>query len=230
MTQEIRLFGAIAVRPAVLGLMSRFAKETGHSVAAKWELNPEVKKQIEGGEPFDVVIINPDMVRDLTTARKVRAESRVSFGRIGMGVAARKGSRPLNLGSVEDFKRALKNARSIAYAGEGTSGRHFADLLEQLGIAEEVKPRLIAVPGGQTAPAVARGEAELGVVPVTSIIAAAPEIVLGGRFPAELQSYVDFDIGISTDARDVGAAMQLSEFLMSEAVDDFLAARGIDRR
>jgi molybdate transport system substrate-binding protein len=230
MNQEIRLFGAIAVRPAVLALIPQFETATGLTVAVKWEVNPTVKKQIEAGEPFDLVIINPHMVQDLTALGKVKAGSQVVFGRIGMGVAAKGGSRPLNIGSVEAFEHALKSARSIAYASEGTSGGYFCGLLDRLGIADEVKPKLVAVPGGQTAPVVGRGEAELGVVPVTSILAAAPEVMLVGQFPAELQSYIDFAIGISADSRDAQAAKQLSEFLMSTAVDDFLAAKGVERR
>ncbi|PKA39822.1 molybdate ABC transporter substrate-binding protein [Rhizobium sullae] len=230
MNQEIRLFGAIAVRPAVLALISQFEAATGFTVAVKWELNPTVKKQIEAGEPFDLVIINPDLIEDLTALGKIKAASQVAFGRIAMGVAAKAGGRPLNIGSVEAFEHALKSARSIAYASEGTSGGYFSSLLERLGIADEVKPKLVAVPGGQTAPAVGRGEAELGVVPVTSILAAAPEVMLVGQFPAELQSYIDFAIGISADSRDAEAAKQLSEFLMSTAADDILAAKGLERR
>ncbi|MER9251453.1 substrate-binding domain-containing protein [Mesorhizobium sp. M0598] len=230
MNQEIRLFGAIAVRPAILALIPRFETATGFTVAVRWELNPTVKKQIEAGEAFDLVITNPDLVQDLTASGKVKAGSQVAFGRIAMGVAAKAGSRPLDIGSVEAFEQALKSARSIAYASEGTSGGYFSGLLERLGIADEVEPKLVAIPGGQTAPAVGRGEAELGVVPVTSILAAAPEVVLVGRFPAELQSYVDFAIGISADSTDAEAANQLSAFLMSAAVDDMLAARGVERR
>jgi molybdate transport system substrate-binding protein len=229
MDQNVRLFGAIAVRPAVLALTPRFETTTGYTVAARWELNPTVRKQIEAGESFDVVITNPDLVRDLTASGKVRAGSQVAFGRIAMGVAVRAGSRPLDIGSVATFERALRDAKSIAYAVEGTSGRYFADLLEQLGIADEVRPKLVAIAGGQTASAVGRGEADLGVVPVTSILAAAPEVMLLGKFPAELQSYIDFAIGISADAREPESARRLSEFLTSAAADDVLTARGIER-
>lgn len=230
MDQEIRLLGAVAVRPAVLALISPFETATGYTVAAKFEPNPTVKKQIEAGEPFDLVIINPHMVQDLTALGKVKVGSQVAFGRIAMGVAAKAGSRPLDIASVEAFEHALKSARSIAYAADGTSGGHFSGLLERLGIANEVKPRLVGRTGGQTALAVARGEAELGVVPVTSILAAAPDVMLAGRFPAELQSYIDFAIGISADPRDAEAAKRLSEFLMADEVDDTLAAKGVERR
>jgi len=229
MNQEIRLFGAVAVRPAVLALVSQFETATGYPVAAKFELNPTVKKRIEAGEPFDLVIINPHMVQDLTSLGKVEAGTQVAFGRIAMGVAAKAGGRPLDIGSVEAFEHALKSARSIAYAADGTSGGYFSGLLERLGIADEVKPKLVSIPGGQTALAVARDEAELAVVPVTSILAAAPDVMLVGRFPAELQSYIDFAIAVSADSRDTEAAKQLLEFLMSTDVDGTLAERGVER-
>ncbi|RXT28960.1 molybdate ABC transporter substrate-binding protein [Rhizobium leguminosarum] len=229
MNQQIRLFGAIAVRPAVLPLLFQFETATGITVAAQWALNPAVKKQIEAGEAFDLVITNPNLVQDLTALGKIKAGSQIAFGRIAMGVAAKAGSRSLDIRSVEAFAHALKSARSIAYASDGTSGGYFSGLLERLGIADEVKPKLVAISGGQTAPAVGRGEAELGVVPVTSILAAAPEVVLVGRFPAKLQSYIDFAIGISADSTNAEAAQQLSEFLTSTAVDDILAAKGVER-
>ena len=230
MRGEIRLLGAIAIRPAILALLPEFEAATGFTVTAGWELNPAVKRQIEAGEPFDLVVINPNLVQDLVDLGKVEAGSQVAFGRIAMGVAAKAGTPPLDIGSVDAFAQALKNSRSIAYASEGTSGAYFSALLERLGIADEVKPKLVAISGGQTATAVVRGEAELAVVPITSILAAAPEVMLVGRFPAELQSYIDFAIGISTDARDPEVARLLSKFLLSPASDDILAATGLQRR
>ena len=56
------------------------------------------------------------LVDELTASGKVRAGSGVGFGRIAMGVAARAGSRPRDVGSVEAFVRELKGAGSIAYA------------------------------------------------------------------------------------------------------------------
>ena len=229
MDQQIRLFGAVAVRPAVLAVIPRFETITGYKVAARWELNPAVRTQIEAGEPFDLVITNPNLIEELVSLGKIRAGSQVTFGRIAMGVAAREGSRTLDIGSVEAFKQTLKGARSIAYASDGTSGGYFQGLLERLGIAGEVKPKLVPVSGGQTAAAVGRGEADLGVVPVTSILAAAPEAKLVGRFPPELQSYIDFAIGISADSTDTEAASQLAAFLVSADIDETLSARGIER-
>src|SRR5213075_1741216 len=104
MKHAIRRFGAIVIRPAVFALIPQFETATGFTVAVKWELNPTVKKQIEAGEPFDLVISNPNLIQDLISLGKVKAGSQVAFGRIAMGVAAKTGSRPLNIGSVEAFE------------------------------------------------------------------------------------------------------------------------------
>ncbi len=90
MDQQVRLFGAVAVRPAVLAVISRFETISGCKVAVRWELNPTVRKQIEAGEPFDLVITNPDLIEELTALGKVKAGSQVAFGRIAMGVAAKR--------------------------------------------------------------------------------------------------------------------------------------------
>ncbi|MCF6098823.1 molybdate ABC transporter substrate-binding protein [Mesorhizobium muleiense] len=229
MGDEIQLFGAIAVRPAVLPIIASFETATGLSVANKWELNPTVKAQIERGQPFDLVITNPNLVRDLTATGWVLAGSQVPFGRISMGVAAKAGGRAFRVDSIEAFEHALKNAKSIAYASDGTSGGYFTGLLERLGLAAEVRPKLVPILGGQTATSVARGEAELAVVPVTSILAAAPDVILIGPFPVQLQSHVDFDLAISA-ATNTGAARQLLNFLSSPDLDESLAATGIERR
>lgn len=174
MNQEIRLFGAIAVRPAILAALSQFETATGFSVAAKFALNPAVKKRIEAGDPFDVVICNPNLVDHLVVLGRVAAGSQAAFGRVAMGVAAKAGSQPIDIGSVDAFASALKNAKSIAYASEGTSGSYFSGLLERLGIAGQIRPKLVPISGGETASAVGRGDAELGVVPVTSIFRSRP--------------------------------------------------------
>ena len=132
MERNIQLFGAIAVRPADLPLVAEFEAKSGFHVSPRWELNPEVMKQIDAGAVFDVVITNPEPVEALIASGKVRPRTNAAFGRVAMGVAARRGSPPRNVGSVESFKQALKEARSVAYASEGTSGAYFRALLERL--------------------------------------------------------------------------------------------------
>lgn len=229
MNEPVRLFGAIAVRPVILPLIARFEAESGHHVEVRWELNPFLRKEVEAGAACDVVVTNPHYVHELAELGRLVPESQVPFGRIAMGVAARAGSTAKDIGSPDAFRNTLLAARSVAYASEGSSGAYFLGLLDRLGIAEAMQPRLIPVPGDGTMGAVATGEAELGVLPVASILNAAPDVMLLGLFPAELQSYIDFAIGISTAAANRDGARQLSIFLTSPGIDEALAASGLER-
>lgn len=97
-------------------LVAEFEKKSGHKVAARFELNPAVKKLIEQGEPFDVVVVNPEFVEELTKLGKVRAATDSDFGRIPMGVAIKPGVAKPDLRTVESFKGAMLAATAVAYA------------------------------------------------------------------------------------------------------------------
>ncbi|WP_429232535.1 substrate-binding domain-containing protein [Inquilinus ginsengisoli] len=215
--------------PPFLDLLPVIERVTGRRIAASFGLNPAVKMRIESGETFDVAIINGEMLEDLIRQGKIAFGSQRAFGRVGLGVAVRAGAPKPDLRSVEALKRALVSAKSIAYAGEGSSGAHFTALLARLGIQEEVGPKLRSVGGGETGQVVATGEAELGVVPVTTILAAAPGAELAGMFPAELQSYIDFAAGLSAAATDVGGGNALLNFLTGPESDELLKSKGVER-
>ena len=101
-----------------------------------------------------------------------------------------------DISSVEGFKRALLDAKSIAYLKVG-SGIHIASLLERLGIAEAVRTKATRPDSDIVSELVARGEVELGLVVITQIMTT-PGVELLGPLPPELQSYVVFTGGIST--------------------------------
>lgn len=71
-----------------------------------------------------------------------------------------------DISSVEAFKRALLNAKSIAYLAGGTSGPYLATLVERLGIAAELLPKTKRPDTDIVGDLVARGEAELGVTAI----------------------------------------------------------------
>jgi molybdate transport system substrate-binding protein len=226
---ELKLLSAVAVKPALLDLLPAFERESGRKVAVSFALNPAVRIRIEAGELFDVVVINAGMLEDLMSQGRIAPGSRQAFGRVGLGVAVRAGAPKPDLRSVEALKHALMSAKSIAYAGEGSSGAHLIALLARLSIIEEVGHKLRSVGGGETGQVVARGEAELGIVPVTTILAAAPGAELAGLFPSELQSYIDFAVGLSAGARDVGGGNALMSFLTSPENDALLRSKGVER-
>ncbi len=226
---ELKLISANAVRAVVTELVADFEKKTGHKVVVKFELNPVIKKLIEQGEPFDVVIVNPEFVEELIKLGKVQPASNANFGRIPMGVAIKAGGAKPDLRTVDAFKASMLASKSVAYAGEGSSGIYFVGLMDKLGIGAEMKGKLKSVGGGLTPVAVAKGETELGVVPVTTIISAMPDVELAGLFPSELQSYINIAIGTSAATKELDASTLLVRFLKSAENDAKLRKMGVER-
>ena len=92
-----------------------FERTTGHKLNVISGFGPVFVKQISAGEPFDVVVSPPPIIDGLVKDGKVIADSRTSLVRSGIGVEVRAGVLKPDISSVETFKRALLNAKSIGY-------------------------------------------------------------------------------------------------------------------
>src|SRR5262245_61836853 len=170
---EIKVLTAGAFKQVLLALLPEFERTTGHKVAVQNDTVGALSKRIEGGETFDLAVLTPGAVNDLSSKGKFVAGSRVNLARVGVGVVVKDGTPKPDIGSLAAFKQALLAAKSVAYidpAAGGSSGIYVAGLLDKLGIAAEVKPKAKLIPGGAVAEHVARGEAELGIHQISEIL------------------------------------------------------------
>jgi molybdate transport system substrate-binding protein len=223
---EVKVLCAGAIAPIMNELVPRFERETGHKLAIRYEFGPVLKRQIEGGEAFDVAILSLD-INDLIKQGKLAADTRVALGRTGVGVGVRKGAPKPDIGTTEAFKRTLLNAKSVAYGKEAPTGVHFIGLLARLGIAEDMKAKLRPYPVPGSVEAVAAGEAEI-VVNGTVVIAAVPGVELVGGLPPELQTYVVFTAGVSATAKEEEAGKALLHFLTAPEAAAVFKAKGLE--
>jgi molybdate transport system substrate-binding protein len=224
---EVRLLSGNGARAAVRELVAQFERASGHRVAIHFEVNAALKRKIEGGEAFDAVVLNPPVLDDLIRQGRIDARTRADIGRAGLGVGVRAGTRLPDISSVAAFRRALLAARSVAYPGEGASGIYFVGLLDRLGIAAEMRPKLRPMAAEDTVEVVARGDADLVVV-VASRLAGVPGIELVGPIPAELQTSIGFAAAVGTAAREPDAARALVRFLSAPAAAPVLKAMGVE--
>jgi molybdate transport system substrate-binding protein len=224
---ELKVLSGNGARAAVTELVAQFERASGHKVALAFEVNPGVRRRIEAGEAFDVAVLNPPVLDALIRQGKVVAASRTVLGRAGIGLAVKAGAPTPDLGSVDGFKRTLLGAKSVAYPGEGASGRYFADLVERLGIGAEMRSRMRPMPAEYNVEGVASGEFEFVVV-VASRIAGVPGVDLAGLIPRELQTWIGFTAGIAEATREREAAAALLRFFTSPSAAEILKARGVD--
>ena len=148
-----------------------------------------------------------------------------------MGVAVKEGAPRPDIATTEAFKKALLAAKSVAFVDptRGTSGRHFAAVMEKLGIAAEMKPKSKTLPGGFVAELVAKGEAELAVHQITEILPV-KGVVLVGPLPPELQKVTIYQAAATTKARDADAARAFLANLRSAEVRALAARKGFTEK
>ena len=224
---EIRVLSGNGAKAAVSELASRFERASGHKVTIHFEVNRALQRKIAAGEKFDVAVLNPPVLDDLIKRGAVAADSRAVIGRIGIGVGVRAGSPRPDLSSVASFRRALLDARSVAYPAEGASGIYFVGLLDKLGIAAEMKPKLRPMPAEYNVEVVAKGEADMVVV-VASRIVGEQGVELAGLIPQELQTMIGFATGVSTQAAEPAAARMLVRYLTAPEGAPLLRSMGIE--
>lgn len=210
-TAEINAFVTGAARRAYDTLAPRFEKATGHKLVTTFELPLALVKKIDAGEPFDVIILSYD-VEGLVKEGKVAADSRTVFGRIGIGVAVRTGAPKPDFSTVEAFKRSLLAAKSIATSGEGSSGRYVASLLDKLGIADQVKPKIKSGGSGTSAILVSQGEVDFVVSGLPPLVGT-PNIEWLGYLPPEINSWLAFTGGVGSKAKEAEAGRALLKFM-----------------
>jgi molybdate transport system substrate-binding protein len=223
---EIAVFATGATRDAFKELAPQFERETGHKISAQFDLPPNLYRKIDAGEPFDVILLSTD-VEPLIKQGKVAADSRTVLGRTGIGVAIPQGRRKPDFATVEAFKRELLDAKAIATSGEGSSGRYVLALLERLGIADEVKPKLRTGGPGSAAQFVARGEVDFAVIGLPPVLGI-PGVEWLGWLPPEIQSWLLFTGGVATAAKEPAAGRALLTFLTTPVAAAVFKAKGLE--
>ncbi|MBI2369074.1 MAG: substrate-binding domain-containing protein [Candidatus Rokubacteria bacterium] len=225
---EVKVIAGAAMSGVIGELGPQFERTTGHKLVIQYGLAPALKRQIEAGEAFDLVILSRAPMDDLTKQGKIAAGTRAEIAQVCMGVAVRAGAPKPDIGSVEAFKRALLNASSITYTADSTTGIHLAKVFERLGIAEpmkaKAKPQQVPL---RTPQAVADGEAELGIA-LTNILLSVRGVEHVGLLPPELQNCLVFSAGVGAAAKQPDAAKALIKHLTAPAAAVVIKAKGME--
>jgi molybdate transport system substrate-binding protein len=223
---DIKVLASNGVKAALEELAPAFERETGNKLVLSFGLAAALKRQIESGEAFDVAILTSAGIEDLAKQGKVDGGSRAAIARSGVGIGIRKGGPRPDIATPDAFKRTMLSAKSISWAKEGQSGIYFAGLLERIGIAGQMKPKVVpAASGAEVGKLVASGQVEFGVILVNELMTA-PGVEVLGPLPPELQSYTAFHAGVASGSKNSSAAKALIKFLTAPSAGAVFKAKG----
>jgi molybdate transport system substrate-binding protein len=221
---ELKLIAGGSLAGLFRELGPLFEKASGHTLSIHFDSTPNIISRINAGTPFDAVVVPIDTFKDATA--KGHLTDPAEMARVGYGVIVRAGTPKPDLSTPESFRKALLAASSVASVPASAAGAYVTKVYDRLGIAEEMKARtkIQAMPTA-IAPAVASGEAELGVF-LTNVFNA-PGVELAGPFPADLQQELVFSAAVATDAKDAVAARALLDFLKTPPAIAAIKAAGM---
>jgi molybdate transport system substrate-binding protein len=230
--QEIKVMTSGAFTAAYLELVPEFERTTHQKVVTSYGASmgtapDSIPMRLERGEPADVVILARPALDQLVKQGKVFPESRVDLVRSSIGIAVRAGARKPAIGTVDELKRALLEAKSIAYSDSASGAYLSSELFPRLGIAEQVAGKSQRIKTMSVGAVVARGDAEIGFQQISELLPV-KGIDYVGPLPPEVQKVTVFSAGVAAGSKNADAAKALIKFLASAAALPAITKSGLE--
>lgn len=212
---EIKVISANGMREVITETKAKFDASSGHRLVITVVETGEIRRRVLGGEQFDVIMVPKAVADDLEKQGKMAPGSGVQLIRVNFGLAvAADGPRP-DTTTPEDLKRTFLAAKTVLITDPkagGISGVHLMEVLDKLGITDQMKDKLVPNPGGGFhAARVVKGEADLAVQAEHEI-----RCVRGATFlpyPAQFQRTIVFIGGIGAATKETEAAKSYLSFI-----------------
>jgi len=225
---QISLLCSNGIRAAVQQLMPAAEKAIGRKVIVEFSASTFLKKEIDAGKPFDVVILTPGIIDDLLDSGTLARGSKTNIASSDLAVGIKAGSAKADISTPDGMKKRLLAAKTLTWTDGGASGPAVLEMFRALRIAEQMQPKsVLQKTPGRPAESIAEGENELMFAPISEIQTVKGVEVLG-KFPREFQKPVVMTAGIAAQAKDAEGARKLLAFLVSTEAVPALKANGME--
>jgi len=207
---RVKIVATIAVEGAFAELAPLLPVRSGVAVDVEFATTAALVERLTNGEPADLAILTKEAVRELAAKGHVRSSNDLVLSMIGIAVGD---DAPLPaMRTTDDFVAFMKATPSIAYTLRGVSGLHMAQLIEQLGLADVVKPKATLVDGFAGTP-LREGKVAAAVQQISELrFAGAKNIV---PLPDEIQVRTVFTVAVLNGAASADSAAKIVRVLTS---------------
>jgi len=228
---EIKVLSTGNMSAILAAVTGDFERATGHKLTIEYGSTTRMKSRIEADEAADLTINERFVLEDLLHQARIAAGTMVDIARSPLGIGVRAGAPRPDVGTLDALKRTLLAAETIAVpdsSGGAQDGTYFFNLTRQIGIAEQLKPKIKLTMGGDAAAqAVASGGAQIGVAQRRNFIALSGVQLLE---PLPDLPGIKFLMvaGVVANAREPAGAMALAKFLSSRSLAPVITAKGME--
>lgn len=224
---EITLLSPDPIKATIEKLVGDFEAKTGTQVKITYGTGVSTRKTVASGQALDVSLLFAPFPEALKTGNIVPGSATV-IATLRLAIAVQKGAPKPDISTPAAVKRTLLNAKSIISVDpeQGSVGGIVLAMLEKLGIADQLKPKIKWVQGGRIVQdSVAKGETEIALGPYLSDLRN-PGLDVVGALPPEVSTPVNITGFLSTTVKEPKAARALLKYLSSpEAAPVYEAAK-----
>ena len=228
---DIRVMTSGAFTAALKEIIPAYEKASGHRVlpafgASMGNAPDSIPSRLDRGEPADVVILAAEALDLLIKDGKVAPGSRTDLVRSEIGLVVRSGAPRPDIRTVDAFKRALLEAKSIAYSASASGTYISSEMYRKLGFHDELMAKSTRVVSERVAAVVARGGAEIGFQQVSELINV-PGADFVATIPEEVQRVTVFSAGIAASTQQGDLAREFVRYLASAATVPAIRKTGL---
>jgi molybdate transport system substrate-binding protein len=215
---SLKLLSGGAAQGLVAAVTPRFTSQTGGRIDGEFGAVGTMAAKLRGGAAVDVMILTAALIDELAREGLVLAGSAKAIGAVETAVAVRESDPAPRIADADALREALLAADAIFVPDivASTAGIHVAKVLAQLGILDQVRPRLKIFPNGATAMReLAKSDAArpIGCTQVTEIIVT-PGLRLVAPLPPACALATVYSAAVTARATDASVAQALIDILV----------------
>ncbi len=227
---KLNILSGGAAHGLVASLTPAFKAKTGFDISGEFGAVGGMADKLRNGVATDIIILTKALVAKLAEEKLVVPSSITDVGLVETALAVRGGDPKVTINNAGDLRAAFIAADAIFVPDikASTAGIHIANVLAQLGIAEEVAARLKIHPNGATAMrelAASRAKRPIGCTQSTEIIAT-KGVELSGSLPKGCDLATTYTAGVTASAAHASEAQALIKLLTSAEAREQRARAG----
>ena len=229
---EFRVMTSGAFTAAYKSLIPQLEQLTGKTIVTVTTSigtgDISIPNRLKRGEVADIVIVADGVLRQFIADGYVLAEHATIIARSMMGFGVREGAPDPKIRTADDLRAALLAAKGIGYSASESGKYYTTELVQRLGIADQVLPKSRLIGGGErVGTVIARGELDFGFQQMSELLPV-PGIAHVTPLPPELQKASNFTVGIGANSPDPACARKVIAFLASAEAHPAIAGSGLE--
>ncbi|MCS0580099.1 substrate-binding domain-containing protein [Massilia pinisoli] len=213
-------------------LSPQYERASGDHLVSEWGPSMGATKnaipaRLARGEQIDVVIMVGDALDKLMDEGRLEPGSKVVLANSPIACAVKHGVPMPDIHTVDGLRQAFLHAHRVAYS-DSASGEYIKhQLLEKLGIRQQMEGKAAQIPATPVGEIIAHGEADFGCQQ-RSELKPVQGIDVVGVLPAEVQLKTEFSGAVVRGARNPESARALLRFLAAPANAAAIEATGLE--